>query len=239
MRDESTRRRWLAMAGAATIGTVIGTRSPHAAENTGAEEMEVSAVEDLMREHGVLRRALLVYAEAASTLAQGKSELPWAALGRTATLFRRFGEDYHERGLEEKHVFVPLAKGGGAHAALVRTLTAQHERGREITDYIVAMARKARLVPADAASFSRALAMFVRMYEHHAAVEDTVIFPAWKAAISPAHYHDLNEQFEALEHQMFGADGFEEAVAQVAAIERDFGLADLNALTAPLPPRGG
>ena len=36
---------------------------------------------------------------------------------------------------------------------------------------------------------------------------------------------------------MFGKDGFEDALARIAAIEREFGLADLNALTAPAPPK--
>ena len=43
---------------------------------------EVLAVEDMMREHGVLRRALLVYAEAAARLRSGQRPLPADALGR-------------------------------------------------------------------------------------------------------------------------------------------------------------
>lgn len=38
---------------------------------------------------------------------------------------------------------------------------------------------------------SEVLSSFVRMYEHHAAIEDTVIFPAWKAAIPKAQYEEL------------------------------------------------
>jgi len=33
-----------------------------------------------------------------------------------------------------------------------------------------------------------------------------------------------------------GNDGFEDALKQIAAIEQEFGLADLAALTAPPPP---
>ena len=77
----------------------------------------------------------------------------------------------------------------------------------------------------------------MRMYEHHAAIEDTIIFPAWKRVISPAQYHELTEQFEDLEHQLFGKDGFEEALTRIASIEQVFGLSDLGTLTAPVPPR--
>ena len=237
MLRESSRRQWLAMSGAALTGVMIGLPALGAAEKKEDEEEKgVSAVEDLMREHGVLRRALLVYAETSYRLTQGNLDIPLIELGRTATLFRRFGEDYHERSLEEKHVFVPLIKAGGQNAAIARTLTAQHERGRQITDYIAAVAKKGRISPADVTPFSNSLAALVRMYEHHAAIEDTVIFPAWKAAISPAQYHELNEEFEDLEHRMFGKDGFEDAVKQIAGIEKAFGLSDLSTLTAAVPP---
>ena len=63
-----------------------------------------------MREHGVLRRALLVYIETVPRLrgAPGKN-LPLEPIARTAKLFRSFGEDYHERKLEDAHIF-PVVK---------------------------------------------------------------------------------------------------------------------------------
>ena len=190
-----------------------------------------------MREHGVLRRSLLVYTEAATRAAQGSGEIPMDALGRTAALFRTFGEDYHEHALEEQYVFVPLIKAGGQTGALAKTLTTQHQRGREITDYITAVAKKGRLYSANRTSFARTLTQFVRMYEHHAAIEDTMIFPAWKRAISAKQYDELSDEFEELEHKMVGKDGFEDALKRIAAIEQSFGLANLDALTAPAPPQ--
>jgi len=32
--------------------------------------------------------------------------------------------------------------------------------------------------------FARNLEAFARMYEHHAAIEDTIIFPAWKQTMT-------------------------------------------------------
>ena len=233
MSCDSNRRRLIGLAAGAAMVVAGPLRTARPAEH---EEMEVLAVEDLMREHGILRRALLVYAEAAARLLKGSSEVPAEALGRTAALFRSFGEDYHERGLEEKHVFPPLLKAGGANAALARTLTVQHQRGRDITDYVAAIARRGRIGTAEARPIADTLTAFVRMYEHHAAIEDTVIFPAWKKAISAAEYRELSDQFEDLEHRFFGADGFEDALARIGLIEQAFGLADLAALTAPEPP---
>lgn len=76
----------------------------------------------------------------------------------------------------------------------------------------------------------------VRMYQHHAAIEDTVVFPAWKRTLTARRYSELSEAFEALEQRMFGHDGFEDAVERIGRIEQAFGLADLAALSAPPPP---
>src|SRR6266852_3072018 len=51
---------------------------------------EVTATEDLMREHGVLRRALLVYSEAAVKLRGNASAIAPDALEKTAKLFKAF-----------------------------------------------------------------------------------------------------------------------------------------------------
>ena len=66
-----------------------------------AEPVDVTAAEDLMREHGILRRALLVYQESATRLRQDPASVPPDALEKAVNLFRVFGEDYHEKTLEE------------------------------------------------------------------------------------------------------------------------------------------
>lgn len=202
----------------------------------GPDAREVLAVEDLMREHGVLRRALLIYAEAAMRLRAGRKDIPTDALASTAALFRSFGEEYHERKLEEGFVFPAVARAGGGAAALPAVLKVQHDRGREVTDYVIAVAHMGRISPGNAGPLSNTLDGFVRMYQHHAAIEDTVVFPAWKAALSADEYEHLSDKFEDLEKQMFGKDGFEDAVPRIGLIEQAFGLADLSGLTAPPAP---
>src|SRR5689334_24013429 len=102
---------------------------------SGGEE-DVGAVEDLMREHGVLRRAILAFRASAGRLTAGQS-VDAQALHRTAQLFRSFGEEYHEKKLEEENIFPQVKKAGGAAAALVDVLLAQHRRGREIISYVL------------------------------------------------------------------------------------------------------
>jgi hemerythrin-like domain-containing protein len=195
---------------------------------------EVTAVEDLMREHGILRRALLIYSETAMRLRKNASDVSPDALQRTAKLFRTFGEDYHEKKLEEAYLFPRIKEkaAGSVAASYVDTLIAQHNRGREITDYIIS-ATNGHKLGAEAARFTDVLEGFVRMYQNHAAREDTMIFPAWKDAVTSDEYDELNDKFEDIEHEQFGEDGFEDAVKQIGAIEADLNLSDIAQFTAP------
>ena len=254
----SSRRVFLASASTVVVGAGGGLLGgacggegakapPGAARLTGAHEKvggedqgeDVGAVEDLMREHGVLRRAIIVYRESASRLRGSRGEastVPPDVLGRTARLFRSFGEDYHERKLEETYIFPAVRRAGGAAGNDIDTLLAQHQRGRQITDTIEAVAQAGKLV-ANAVVLADMLDAFTRMYESHMAIEDTLVFPAWKKTMSRKALEELGDKFEDIEKATFGKDGFDEGVAQMTAIEGMLGIASLAKFTAPPPPR--
>lgn len=200
------------------------------------EPIEVTATEDLMREHGILRRALLVYQESAVRLRQDAASVPPDVLEKAAKLFQVFGEDYHERKLEEVFIFPAVKKVPGAAAGYVDVLLAQHARGREITEYLLSVSKADRIASNSVEPLAKALESFVRMYEHHAAIEDTVVFPAWKAAIGGNELDAMGEKFEEIEHEQFGDDGFEAALRRMEEIEESLGLSNLDMFTAPVPP---
>jgi len=75
------------------------------------------------------------------------------------------------------------------------------------------------------------------MYQNHAAREDTIVFPAWKEALSERQLEEMGGKFEEIERQQFRKDGYEDAVAQIGQIEQMLGLADLAQFTAPPSPR--
>jgi hemerythrin-like domain-containing protein len=78
-------------------------------EKKGEEkEAEVGPPEDLMREHGVLKRILLVYGEALRRI-DAKQDFPREALAEAAGIIRSFVEDYHEK-LEEDFLFPRFEK---------------------------------------------------------------------------------------------------------------------------------
>jgi hemerythrin-like domain-containing protein len=240
--DADTHRRRMLAAGVAGAGLLLSPLSsvPAPAAEKGkkpGDEKEVGAVEDLMREHGVLRRALLVYTETVPKLRADPGAVDAGALAQTAKLFRSFGEDYHEKKLEEAHIFPALRKAGGPAAGYVDVLIAQHNRGREITDYILAVTGRGTVGSGDAEPLAGAFETFVLMYRNHTAREDTIVFPAWKDALSERQLREMGDKFEDIERQQFGKDGFEDAVKQIAQIEQALGFADLAQFTAPPPPK--
>jgi hypothetical protein len=47
---------------------------------------------------------------------------------------------------------------------------------------------------------------------------------------------EMGDKFEDIEQQLFGEDGYEDAVKQIGEIETSLGLADIAQFTAPAPP---
>jgi hemerythrin-like domain-containing protein len=221
-----------ALIGAAAAG-VLGLAACGKGEQKGED---VGAVEDLMREHGVLRRILVIYRAVAPAIRTASVSIDARQLWKAADLFRRFGEAYHEQLLEEQNIFPQVMKAGGAGAALVPTLLAQHARGRRITAYIQAKTANGGVAGTDAEPLGAALESFARMYEPHTAFEDTIVFQAWRKSLSPKQLDEAGDQFEDIEKATFKGDGFDMAVGEVAAIENGLGLADLGRYTAPAPP---
>jgi len=194
------------------------------------EEEEVSPAEDLMREHGVLNRILLIYDESVHRLGQ-RQELDPGVLSGAARIIRTFVEDYHEK-LEEDYLF-PRFQKARMLGDLVTILKRQHDAGRALTDSILQLATASTLkAPGDErARLIRQLQAFVRMYRPHEAREDTVLFPAIKKIVSKNEYGSLGEEFEKKEHQLFGEDGFESMVEKVGDLEKRLGTYDLAQFT--------
>jgi hemerythrin-like domain-containing protein len=223
--------------GIATIAPCASLLAAPGEKTSEEKGPEVTATEDLMREHGVIRRALLVYSETVPKLRQNASRVDAAALQQTAQLFRTFGEDYHERMLEEQHIFPLIRKQGAELQHYADVLIAQHNRGREITDYTLAVTKGGKISAAHAEPLAKVFEGFVRMYANHAAREDTIVFPAWKKNFSEKQLDEISDQFEEIEHKMFGKDGFEDAEKKISSIEGALGFGDLAQFTPPAPPK--
>jgi len=193
------------------------------------KEEEVSPAEDLMREHGLLNRVLLIYEEFLRRIGAQQDFDP-VVLAQSAGVIRNFVEDYHEK-LEENYLF-PRFEKARKLVELVGVLREQHRAGRQVTEAILQLAKLPTLKnPDDRRRLQKLLQEFIRMYRPHEAREDTVLFPAFHEIVTPHEYGALGEEFEDKEHQLFGQEGFEGMVDKVATIEKSLGIFELAQFT--------
>src|SRR5689334_20820903 len=228
MKMNEPRREWLRGAGLLIGGAaMLSTHDPLRAQGKKAtdEEEEVSPAEDLMREHGVLKRVLLIYREVMNRI-DSKRDFPADVVMSSAKLIRTFVEEYHEK-LEEDYLF-PRFRKANKLTDLVSVLLTQHEAGRQVTSRIQQLANASTMKNADQRKqLSEQLHAFIRMYRPHEAREDTILFPALHQIVSRNEFDSLGEEFEKKEDQLFGEDGFEHMVDKVAALEKTLGIYDL------------
>jgi hemerythrin-like domain-containing protein len=192
------------------------------------EEVSITPPEDLMREHGVLKRVLLIYREGIRRLQAG-DQAPVHALNAGAGIIRSFIEDYHEQ-LEETYVF-PKLEQASKLSDITAVLRTQHQRGRTLTDRVLAATTPAAPDQPARDALAQDMAAFIRMYEPHEAREDTVVFPALRDVVPAKEFRDMAETFEGEEHRRFGQAGFQGVVDKVADIEKSLGIYDLSEFT--------
>jgi hemerythrin-like domain-containing protein len=178
---------------------------------------EVTPVEDLMREHGVLRRGLLIYEELLKKLPL--DDFPAELLLDTANILHRFIENYHEK-LEEDFVF-PRFEEAGKMIDLCSALKEQHMKGRILTGSILVHASELKFKGIDRRKeLQEEMHKFILMYRIHASREDTELFPAFKTIISEKEYKKLAVIFEARETELFGDEGFHAIIDELGHIEK-------------------
>ena len=233
LENSSNRRSFLrkaSIAGAGLLAPLAFAQQKPEEKEEEKEDEKISPAEDLMREHGVLNRILLIYDHHLRLLAE-KKPFDGSILASAADVIRHFVEEYHEK-LEEDFLF-PRFRKAGKHVQLVETLQTQHKAGRDLTAKIRELGATATLkyVSSDTDKLGDALRSFLRMYRPHEAREDTVLFPAFRSIISPHEYDALGEDFEKKEDELFGDEGFFKVVDQVAALEKKLGIYDLAQFT--------
>ena len=215
------------------VGLVVGAGATElgdrlSATNPPAEPHVPSPGEELMVEHGVLKRLLLAYRALSERLADGRT-VPAGTIVDAAQIVSSYVESFHE-GLEEAYVFPRVQD---SQAALVRTLLIQHDRGRHLTAKISAAAAGTLSTAAQRSDLRGMLDAFVRMYEPHEAWEDTVIYPALRTATSQRTLDELAERFAQLENQQFGDAALQQILDRVGGIEQQLGIHDLASFTPP------
>jgi hemerythrin-like domain-containing protein len=215
--------------------TAHATGTPTELNEVHSEE-DVTVNEDLMHEHGLLNRLLLVYQEIGTRLYKNKEQTQHMALLKQATtIVREFLEDHHEQ-MEENYIFPVVAQDSEEFAALVKTLKEQHVIGRKLTDFILKNANNGAMKDETLRSMMiEYLDLYIRMFRPHEAREDTVVFPKFRSLLSDEEYKKMSDLFEEHEEATIGENGFDLIVENVANIEKALGIFDLNTFTPIFP----
>lgn len=188
--------------------------------------VEPYPTEDLMREHGLLNRILLIYDYAVTFLSEHNAfcEELVSALSKSLHIVTKFIEEYHEP-LEEKYIFAPLLDRG-IETDLINELIKQHRISSLITKKIVL-----HLENKNAKKVIYYLKMFVFMYRAHESREDTIIFNKFRKLSTKGELERLGEEFERSEIKIFGKNGYEKLLEDVEQIEKGLYIHNLKSYT--------
>jgi hemerythrin-like domain-containing protein len=224
-----SRRNFLIKSGMLIAATSLSGAACLRGPGKETKAWKIPPTEDLMREHGVLRRIMLVYDEIARRLKEGV-EFPLPVLAAANNIIRRFVQDYHETN-EQFHVFNRFGNTGKM-VELVAILYQQHLAGRKLIDRVTILSTEDNLKnPSERLKVAEFLYTFNQVYRRHAAWEDTVLFPAFRSVISPKEFTAVGETFESEETKLFGPDGYEKIVGQVADLEKKLAIYGLQQFT--------
>ena len=207
-----TRRREFLVAGAVLglSGVACGAEKPAAGE-------DVSALEDLMREHGVLSRILLIYEEAIRSLrAKPATAIPFRNLQGSgcagAEVRRRIpreaGRELHLPGVRETRQTRPV--GEGAQGATCRRSRADRHDSQSRAGE--GSSPKPKRKPGDRLRGVHPHVSSPQGPRRHRALSRLA-----KDSVGQAKLDELGDKFEEEENRRFGAEGFEKIVEQVAA----------------------
>lgn len=173
---------------------------------------EMSPIEDLMREHGVLNRILLIYEAMVDN-----DSLDSGLITRSATIMKEFIEEHHEI-MEETQIFSRFEKAN-LMVDLVATLKEQHIAGRLLTNYLIEHASELQNPEVKAA-----IKKTIQIFRPHAAQEDTVLFPAFYTLVTEEELEELAELCEEEEEALLGPNGFSVITDELTSIEKQLGI---------------
>lgn len=183
--------------------------------------------EDLMSEHGILNRILLIYEESIKRFNAPEKSFNPDVLKESVNIIRTFIEDYHEK-TEENYIF-PKFEEAGKMVDLVSMLRIQHQVGRNLTDNVlnIIMAPELKLNLQNKKIIEVNLQNFISMYRVHESREDTELFPEFRHLVTVQEYALLGELFEEKEHNLFGIHGFKNILTRITDMEKELDIYDL------------
>ena len=186
--------------------------------------------EDLMQEHGLVSRVILIYRRSIELAEANRPFHPEQVAG-AARVIARVIHGHHE--VEEEELMFPALEKPRELHMLVEVLRGQHRAARALTNRIgLEIADPGRRSQA-----FRAMREFSGMYEAHGAYENSIVYPAFRQAVGPERYQELAAVWAKNERKLRGSLG--DYLSALAKAEQAMDL-DLAQYTGtPASARGG
>jgi hemerythrin-like domain-containing protein len=214
------------------VTILAGTHQPLKEKGEQLEAEESSPMEDLMREHGVVERILLIYQRILEKAITGQ-EIDVTAINQASRMIEEFVSDHHEKE-EEEYVF-PKFREANYIVDIVDTLEHQHDVSRELNRQVMDLSSKgADISQEDLVRLLDRCGMFINMYLPHISRENTIVFPTFFDIVSREYVQEVREKMEDEEEQVLGETGFRGFVGRVAELEKRVGCYELSQYTAEL-----
>ncbi len=181
------------------------------------EYLEIPPTEDLMKEHGLLNRVLLIYEEIVK-VQETNNTLNIDILGQALSIIINFIENYHEK-MEENYIF-PIFEKARKKITLIKILKKQHTKGRLVSKKISSIIKNYNNSIKQQKELVILLKKFIKMYRPHEAREDTELFPLVRTLLNEKHFKELGEILDKTEDDLFGKGGFNKLIKQVEGLEK-------------------
>lgn len=193
------------------------------------EEVRYSPIEDLMEEHSILRRALLIYEECIRRMEIGEDFDPELLIETTNVI--KVIIIFHHALLEHEYIF-PRFREADKYVQMADILTEQHGRVGEQEELIIKYSNRDSINnPEEKAMLINALKKSIRVFRPHINIEDTEMFPEFKTVVTAHEYYELGKKFKEIEYQKWGENGHRQMVDKIIQVEKALGINDLDSFT--------
>lgn len=193
------------------------------------EKVEFSPIEDLMEEHSILRRALMIYEECIRRMNIGEDFDPNLLVETTNVI--KVIIIYHHALLEHEHIF-PRFRQADKYVEMCDILTDQHGAADGQEQIILQHANRDSINnPETREILINALQKSIRVFRPHVDQEDTEMFPEFKNVVTPYEFYELGKKFKEIEYQKWGENGHRQMVDKIINVEKALGINDLASFT--------
>jgi hemerythrin-like domain-containing protein len=184
---------------------------------------------NLMMEHGLAERVMLIYERVIKDWKSGE-EADLSLVNRTAKIAKTCLSGCHERN-EERCLF-PLFREEGYLTELVDTLERQHDAGREVTDKIIDLSSPGRIRDETHMNILMTLCRsYIFMYRPHMSRENTELFPRLSGIASRDAIGEIMNKMDVATRDVLGDQGFAGPLRDLAELEQSLDIHDVRDFT--------